>query len=146
MKLNKKAEFDFTTYLIGLLLVMGIILSLSSFAGEVSNNYLPYGGNAVDNAKFKATYDKIDQISVITTQAQNATQNVDFGSAASTAIQYGSVLTVFKTIWNSITLPITMTGNVISDLGIPSPYNVILPSILVVLFFSTIIYLIFGRK
>lgn len=146
VKMNKKGDFDFSNYLIGMLLVMGILVSFSALAGELSKTYASAGGANIDKGHFDATYNKIDQIVGVTNQAQNATGNIDFGGSNTFTIQFGSVLTVFKTIFNSITLPISMVGDVITDLSIPYPWNVIIPAILVVLFFSTVIYLIFNRK
>lgn len=143
--MDKKAEFDFRTYLIGITLVMGILVT---FAMSYMSMAQQYGLSTTSASQFNATYNKLDSIATFTdtanSQIQGSTLNDE--SAAENTQFWGSMLSLSKRIYGLITLPQALIGDMFNTIPIAPIWKDIAIYIIVILFVTAFIFLVFQNR
>ena len=143
-RLNKRAGFDFQTYLIGTFLIMGIIVTFSGFYVDMAGKYGKTG--TTEGQAFSDTYNQVDTLSSNVNTIQERMNTTSLGETSSQSVFWGDAASILKIIGNTLTLPITLVGEMIKQIPMPAVWQVIFPAILVVLVATLFLFMIFQNK
>lgn len=140
----KKGEFNIRSYLIVLVLAMGIIVSLSS---AYMSSASKYGKSQITTQEFMGTYNLISNITAVTGDLDSEMGKLEAGDRDSTTTFYGRVISMVKLVWGSAKLPIVMINGVITHFWfIPPIWGTVAGAIILILLMTGAVFLIMGNK
>ncbi len=141
--MNKKGEFDFRTYLIGITLVMGILVTLSMSYSSMAQKY---GVSTTSATNFSNTYNKLSTIQTFTGEADTGLTGSKLNDQATSTEFWGNMLSLGKKIYGLISLPKEMIADVFNTIPIDPIWKKIAILIIVILFVTSFIFLIFQSR
>ena len=113
---NNKGSFDLQTYLIGIVLVIGILVT---FGTVYSNMAKSYSIDTTQADSFSNTYNKLEEVSTITGEMEADSTAANLGTEAQATTFYGSTLSLIKKIGSIISIPKEMIISMVNSLSIP---------------------------
>ena len=143
--MNKKGTFDLPSYVIGLLLVMGILVTLSSVYYTSASKYGISSTSLDEASSFNATYNQIDTITELTGTVNDQLIDSKTSDETQATTFYGNMLGIGKKIYNTITLPITLINDMVRRLHVPAIWGIIAISSLIITLVAGFVYLIFSK-
>ena len=141
-KMKKKAGFDIQNYLVTFILVIGILVTFGTFAYNLGQDYDTISNATIDTT-FQNTYDKLDVISGETEDIQNKLVQSDVGTEDSDSQFYGGALQTVKIAIQSLFTSNEMITNMGEALGVPAMWITIPALIIMILLFTTLVFMIF---
>jgi hypothetical protein len=141
--MNKRAGFNFQTYLIGLLLVMGILFSFAAAYVDMAEKY---GLDTASAEDFGNTYNKVSDITTATKSMEEKTTDTNLGTESSAATNYGGALEIMKIITGLLSLPKEMIASIGNTFEIPPIWIAIAIAMIVILIVTTVLFMIFQTR
>ena len=141
--MNKKAEFDLRTYLIGTVLVMGILVT---FAMSYSSMASKYGVSTASAGQFNATYNKLSTVQTFTDEQSKQLTDSKLNDASQSTEFWGNTLSTAKKIFALVSLPISLIGDVFKTIPIDPLWQDIAIMLIVILFVTAFIFMIFQSR
>ena len=141
--MNKKAGFDFQSYLIGLVLIVGIIVTFSAFYMDSAETY---NLDTTTTQNFSDTYNKISELTDATSDLQGSSEEANLGNENAATNFYGSMIALIKIISSIYTVPIAIINGVGDTIGIPAIWVQITTLLIVILVVTTTLFMIFQGR
>lgn len=138
----KKAGFDIQNYLITFLLFVGVMITFSTIAVEMGNNYQTIGGATVDE-DFVTTYEQLGEITSTTEDIEDKVVETTTGTSDASSQFLGDALNSLKLIVPSMSASRTMIEAMAIKMGVPPIWMQIATTALIIMIMTTIIFMIF---
>lgn len=143
--MNKKGEFTLQSFIVTLVLFIGIVVTLGSFAVTVSKDYTVITGNNVSD-EFVTTYNQLSTIETDTEKIEENVLGTQTGSTDAAVEFFGDALNTLKVVGTSLSTTKTLIGNMADTLGISEFWFRIFNAVLILMVLTVIIYMIFRYK
>lgn len=141
--MNKKAAFTNQGFIITLLLFIGVVITFSLTAKELSDNYGSLSGVAV-SSDFDSKYNKLQGVNDMTEKMDSDMKDADLGTADSASVFYGNTLNAVKTIRDAYGDTQSIIQSIATDLHVPVLWQTIFIAIFVIMVVFGLIYMVFG--
>jgi hypothetical protein len=143
--MNKKAEFDLQTFLVVLVLFIGITVTFGSFAVSLSQSYEPLTGNTV-SPEFSNTYNQLSTMETGTAAIQEKVVDTQTGSLDAATEFFGDALNSLKLVGTSLSTTKTLMTDMAKTLNVGEFWFRILSTVLILMVLTVIIFMIFRYR
>ena len=141
----KKGTLDLSNYIIGLALVIGILVTWSSFYFSSAKKYGIEQSSMDEASNFNATYNKLSTITSLTDTANTQLLGSTTSDEATATTFYGKMISIAKGIYNTISLPSAMINDMVVRFHAPAIWGNIVVAILIISLITGFVYLIFQK-
>ena len=142
---NKKAAFDLQSFLVVIVLFIGITVTFGTLAVTMSNDYNAITGDTV-SSEFTETYNKLSILEDDTQKLEEKVFNTDTGSTDAATDFFGDALNTLKLITTSLGTTKTLMTSMATSLGIDEFWYRILSMILIIMLVTVMIFMIFRYR
>jgi hypothetical protein len=142
---GKRAEFDIQSFLITLVLFIGITVTLGTTAYEMGQSYQPLTSNTI-SPEFQETYDQLATLESSTEDIENKVVGTNTGGLDAATEFFGDALNSLKLIGTSLSTSKNMMVNMADTLKIPNYLYRIFTTILILMLLTVIIFMIFRYR
>jgi len=145
IKMKKKAEFNIQTFIITVLIFMGVVVTFGTMAYTMSDKYDTLGGADI-SSDFANTYNRIDDITEDTENIRAKVLDTQTGTMEAGSEFLGDALNSIKLVGQSVTTSTAMIQDIAVALGVDSMWVQIATTILIVMVITTIIFMVFRSR
>lgn len=137
--------FDIQKYLIGVLILMGILITFGGLSYSMGQDYSSITTAEISD-DFRNTYDHLDTITDTTANMESKIRGGDIGNQDSQTEVLSDTLSALKLLGSTYGVSKDMIFDFVETFNIPNVWRVIFYTSLIVLIVTTIIFMIFKTK